>query len=88
MPQFTVTLFDEGDQVTVTDGEFKDCKGVVVGWQHISSRASDPVHIVKLDPPFIKKIPVKGVVSGREVTIDEDHAIDYADVPSSTLAAA
>lgn len=90
--KFTAVMYDEGDRVQVTDGDFKTMVGTVVGWGHISGRdgaAPDILHIVKLDKPVKKMVTKKtDIGGGKSMSEEEEVTFEQCEAPQSKLAPA
>lgn len=88
--KFTAVLFDEGDTVLITGGDFKGSSGTVVGWSHVSGRAGsspDVDHIIKLAKPVTKTVSKEtDVGGGKKIVETEEVSFETAEVPASALA--
>lgn len=88
MAKFSVTLYEIGDHVQVTDGDFKGLKGKVADWGRIGSHG-DIDMIIALDEPYdhIAKTETK-MADGAVVTRSETVVLTRVDVKTSQLSAA
>lgn len=86
--KFSAVLFDEGDKVQITDGQFKGTTGIVVAWAHVSSRVEDVVHIIRLDKPVVATVSKKTEVGGGKTMVEEEEVtFEQAEIPASGLSA-
>jgi hypothetical protein len=87
MAKFTITLFPEGERVSVTDGEHKGRMGIVAAWLRIAADHPDPIHLIRLEEAI--KVDAKIYKRADGVLVEEPaHRIEQIDVPASQLASA
>jgi hypothetical protein len=85
MAKFSITLFPEGDHVSITGGGYVGQTGVVAAWLKIAADHPDPIHVVKLD----KAIQVEQRVYKRAdgALVEEPaHSVETIEVPASQMA--